>query len=412
MKHSVKKVFSVLLLMIILAASASVFASDSISIKNVLISGNQATANKNTINGDYYVFSQTLSNTGDISGDLIGFGNNAVLGGKIGGNLRFAGNNITINGQIGKNVTMAGAVCDFQGGSVVDGSVMAAAAKINFDGDINGDVLAGGEEIGISGVIDGDVKLNASKITIFDSAVIKGKLICNSQTEPVIGNGALIGSLEKNIIAKDNDIEKNVNEYKSSVAFTAKGIVRLIGNIGILLLLAFLMYKFIPKKYEEHIQAISKKAFVSFAVGLTAIMLSIGVMIAFIIILIISAFLFTPAVAFVFLFTAIAFYMLVFFLSIIPVSAWLGRLFFKDTANKYLSILTGIAIIKVLEYLVSEFGKLTGFGAFGAISFVICAAIALIGGGAIIITLFNSKNKVNAVEEVEVKELIEDSPTD
>ncbi len=159
----------------------------------------------------------------------------------------YAGYNVSVNqADIGGSAFLAGYSVntyksDIKGNLVASGyninvddmtsatSVIAAGAFINVAGTADSAMISGGE-VYFSGNVNGDVNIEAEKVYIDEDACITGKLIVKSVEEPVIPNGAKIGSYKwidvQEEASNQNGAEKIAqNSVLDAVFVTAKSAV-------------------------------------------------------------------------------------------------------------------------------------------------------------------------------------------
>ncbi|MBD3232106.1 MAG: hypothetical protein GF315_00110 [candidate division Zixibacteria bacterium] len=135
--------------------------------RSVVINGN--------INGSAYCADQYTKVLGNINGSLTTFCQDAQINGSIRRNIITIGSSLTLGpeGRVGRDVSF------FGGEAVIEGRVA-------------NDVLIRGDVVIIAGTIEGDVNIEAGKITLLPSAVIKGNLDYKSDRQAKIEDGATI----------------------------------------------------------------------------------------------------------------------------------------------------------------------------------------------------------------------------
>lgn len=177
-----------------------------------------------TINDNFIGFAENIEINGPVNGDIVVAGTNVVINSTVQGDVIAAGSMISIKGTILGNVRVAGATVDLDAiigkntniaaqsfstspSNSIGWSLSYLAETANIKGTVGGHV-DGSATTYVSAVIGGNANIYAnqenSKITLTDSAVIKGNLTYTSTTDPSISAKAVI---QGETIEKDPTIQ-------------------------------------------------------------------------------------------------------------------------------------------------------------------------------------------------------------
>lgn len=126
------------------------------------------------VEGDLIVAAGKVYVTGTVTGDMAAAGGEVVLRGAVGDDLRVAGGDVTVEGTVGDHAVLASGQVNVQEGAEIRGEVRAAGGQV---------VLAGDT---------GAVTVRAGKLTVADTAHVRGDLAYASGKGTAIAEGATI----------------------------------------------------------------------------------------------------------------------------------------------------------------------------------------------------------------------------
>ena len=182
---------------------------------------------------DYVWFGKDLKLSGHtVKNDLIAAGQNLSISECMAnGSFRAAGQDISIKEcYVSENITVAGQYVVIKDCNAK--AVAAAAATASFTGSCE-ELTMYAEKVIIDGEVKGDVVVGASNVEIGENAYIKGTLHISSDNEPVVQNGAEIGSIDLNKIDKASTTE--VKGAFAGLAGTLGIMFAIMGAIGVFL---------------------------------------------------------------------------------------------------------------------------------------------------------------------------------
>lgn len=351
----------VLLLAVSCAAWATEFKSgESVSVKE-----------GTKIDDELYAFAQSVVMSGIVTSDLTAAGNDVRLAeqssiggsanlagstvnvaGKIVDNLRAAGSQVTVSGPVGGNATLAGASVTLAGSGKIARDLFMAGSMIDVEGSVGRNLQVSAEQATVNSIVGGNVSIQAREVNVGPQAVIKGNLVYTSPTEAKIDPGAKITG--KTIYHKG---EAQNNGFAGLMwVFRAIGFVALF-LVGLVPLTAF------PKAVVDVSQTVLRSPWLSMLIGfilLVVVPAAIGILVVTLV-----------GIPLAVIMTA--FYLLVMYISRIPVAFAIGRWVFAKTGkpevSRYLAFFVGLLIFWVLTAipflgpLLSFLGLLLGMGA-------------------------------------------------
>jgi hypothetical protein len=151
-------------------------------------------------------------------------------------------------------------------------------------------------------------------------------------------------------------------------------------------LVAMLLFKLFPKIFIHQSDPIHDKPLQTAGIGLAAIFSILAVFIGLIFLTIFSVLLGAFSLSFVTGMLLTVFYIVLFYLSAIPVSLWFGNVLFKEKYSLPVRFGLGLGIISVTRFILSLLGNLSSVGMlFGFLNFVVGFSIVLFGIGALLI---------------------------
>lgn len=166
-----KRVISIVLLVAPLWCSAQRFEyGENIVIskpanENVYLAGGTITVNA-PIHGDLVVAGGTVTVNDSVSNDIIIAGGEITLNGTAGDDIRFAGGRLNVNRSVSGDLVMTGGTLNLSKNATVGGSLIAGGGEIIVDGKINGFMKAGSGTLVLNGSVSKDLDSRGQKVTI------------------------------------------------------------------------------------------------------------------------------------------------------------------------------------------------------------------------------------------------------
>jgi len=187
---------SILLLLaipvIIFANSANFFLSEGEEYNaNIYWAGEQLIIDGD-VNGDIIAAGNSIIINGNVNGDVLAAAENVRITGTIDGNIRIAAKKITVDGNIKRAVTIAGEAIYLNDKSNIGATALMFARQIESRGNISGNLDGATESLFISGKLT-HTNIKVDKLTISNTAEIRGNLNYESVIEAEIDENALIG---------------------------------------------------------------------------------------------------------------------------------------------------------------------------------------------------------------------------
>ena len=247
-----------------------------------------------------------------------------------------AGQNIKVLGKIYKNIYIAGNAISFTEDSSVGRDAKIVGSDIKLSGRFERNVDAAGNRVIINDktIIDGDTTIYADEIRIAGNVTIEGTLKYNENAKIVINDSAAIKNIEKT-----KAVEENNKVNKKALIL---GIVNL---IVVILVLALVL----PKAIDKTKRIYDNKGFDTYAKNFF-----IGLLIM-ICIPIISLILMASNIGTHLGLITIALYIIGLYIAYGLGAYVIGELIFnrafKLNINKYLIIIMGIVLIKLLAFI-------------------------------------------------------------
>ncbi len=348
--------------------------------------------NDGTIKGDLFVWAQSVSSTGTVNGDIIGAGQDVSLSGTVQGNIRTVGSNVTVSGNVARNVIVCGAVVMVTDSSAIDGSLIACGKNVVVGGKVKGNSVIFGEKIILQGEFFGDVTVNyvnidkkdredidvKDSLTVLPGTVVHGILKYGGGSAD-IQKGAKIADFKwiKPETAKSEGIshKTNTNIWK---------FVKILFTTVVLFLIGLLLNRSFPFIFNGMGEFSRQKPWNAILGGLIAVFSTIPVFVLFIV-LMISAFIVSPAFGLIFGVSAVSIYAALFYFSTIPAGLWLGNLILKNNPNILLRFAMGLILLNLTVFILSLLGDLRIAGQlFSALSFIVKFGAVMLGTGILI----------------------------
>ena len=326
MKKKILFIISIILL--------SLFMINNVYAKEVVDADNNITQE-----GDYdsnrFIAGNNIINKANIDGLSFIAGNDIKVEGKSTYDF-IAGNNITINENIEKDLFVAGNIITIGEDAVIGRDIYIAGSTITIKKNVERDLRVVGDSIDLSGItINGDAKIYTDNIILDKDTVIKGKLSYSEDSNIKGLKKATINSV-KVIKSKEVNNKKDIGDK----------IFDFISNVAACFIVMAVLFFLLPKTLD-------KLNNVELEVG--KILKNIGIGIIFIIVV--------PIISLVALFSGVltpialitfALYIIFIYLASLLVYYIVGKLIISKTVDKnntYLSLLSGIIIVKIIKLI-------------------------------------------------------------
>ncbi|MDQ3075992.1 MAG: hypothetical protein M3Q34_02595 [bacterium] len=203
--------------------SGNVVVSGEEEYKNLYIAGGTIVVNKNIL-GDLFSVGSSINVGGEIEQDLLAIAGNIFVTSPILGDARMAGGNITVNAPVGGDLLVVGGTILINKNVTVAGDLWLAGQMTNINGSIAGDVKVLADEVFINGTINGNLEVDADqKLTFGTESKVLGSIVYSGKNEPVIQDGAQVGTIERKIVEK-----KSESAGSQAIGFIAELIMNLL----------------------------------------------------------------------------------------------------------------------------------------------------------------------------------------
>lgn len=160
--------------------------------EDLYVFGNSITID-GPVYGDIYCAGGTVTVNDSVYGDLVVAGGNVYLRGMVLDDVRAAGGTLTVSGSIAGDLLIAGGTVYVEPaatiggdlalsggtatlGSHITGSVQASGGTVVVNGAIDKSLTFNGGELTLNGVVNGAASIAATKLTIGNSATLKGNV--------------------------------------------------------------------------------------------------------------------------------------------------------------------------------------------------------------------------------------------
>ena len=310
--------FGVLVLVLSVGRPAGVGAATFVDGSDVAVAAGEV------VEGNLYIFGDTVRIEGEVEGDVISAGRRVEVAdsGRIGGDLMAAGQEIIVQGQVTGDVRSAGYVIEAREGTAIGGELVAAGFSIAlrenagiggdamvagaqgiFEGRLEGDLYFAGAALDIQGTVAGDVsaevgdpadgdleaqtfwtrfvpdapevpELSPMGLTLGDAATVGGDLSYSSTSEAKIPDGRVGGEVafdldQRPVAAAETD--RGASESSSPVADWLQGALR--RYLSLLIVGAVLIW-LMPRALEFGRASLQENALPDAGLGLLAMIVA------------------------------------------------------------------------------------------------------------------------------------------
>lgn len=184
---------------------------DSVITEDVYLTGDKIKMDA-TVDGDLVGFCRSLVFEGKLTGAMNVFSYQTVVFGEIENSLRCFCYEVDVNSLVGRDLIAFGYRVNLGPEGTVKNDALIFCNQAILDGNIEGDLTVGCKKVTIGGTIDGDVDLEADRIYLLPTALIKGNLTYKSPQPAKIESGATILGVTdwKEVEEKDKKEGKNL----------------------------------------------------------------------------------------------------------------------------------------------------------------------------------------------------------
>ena len=271
-----------------------------------------------TISGDLVAGLQDLMLSGDIQGDIWAAGQYLRLAGHTKGDLRSAGQRLEIQGKVDGNTLFFGQEFHLAGDGKIGKNLRLGVQEGLLSGQVGSNVIGAVDELVISGKVNGNVDVTVRKITLEETAVIHGFLHYESEEEAVLAPGAEVEGGVERTQPEQEDLTPQLAAERWEEA--KQGLLSFGRVVSWLLLLGFLAVGILwlvifPRQSTEASDTLVAQPLASLGLGFALLVA-------------------TPVAALLLFLTLIGLpsgsvllgcYLILLYLSPIPVLLWLGR---------------------------------------------------------------------------------------
>ena len=290
--------------------------------------------------GSSFVAGDNVKSDKIVDGILFAAGSNVTVSGTNEYGL-YAGNNITVNSTVLKDLFAAGNVISFNKDVNIGRDAYIAGNKIDVSGTINGNLKIYGRSIDLSDThITGELYIGCESVTIGDNVVVDGKIKYND-------DAIVSGSFDSNAVIEKYKTASNENTVNGALkAVSEEKVATAVIAIASIMIVALVLNALFPKINKSLDKKITvKKTFANMGIGFAILIL---LPIAAVIAMITGVGLGIGALA-------LAIYVIALCLSLLPVMVIIGENLltsvFKLKSNQYLSIMTGVIVVKLVSYI-------------------------------------------------------------
>ena len=157
------------------------------------------------VTGDLYAAGGMVKIIGEVEDDLTLAGGNIDISGKVGGNLRVAGGNISLSSAVQEDLLAAGGNIFISESAAITGDLVIAGGNLDLQATVGGAAKIAGGTVVINSTINGNVNIIADqKLTFGPKSKILGKIVYRGNSDPVIQEGAQIGTIDRQPMPKHN----------------------------------------------------------------------------------------------------------------------------------------------------------------------------------------------------------------
>lgn len=323
------------LLSILFIAVAFLFATISVSARGLTTAGSTVTQ-QGKFDSTRFIFGQEVNNKAEVNGISFVAGDKVTLEGKAPYGF-YGGNTVDVSENIKTDAFIAGRYITLTNKAVIGRDAFLAAGSIKVNTTIGRDLRAGGNTIDLSGaIIKGDAYIDAENLILDNNTRVLGKLTYSKDTKVTGLNKDNI----KNIVVTKAKTRQEKKDAGTIILETILStIMSIITAFITMVVILWLLPKLDKKLTKEEVKAstIAKKA-----------LIGLGVLFVVPIVALIAVFtgFLTPIALITFAVYGVSLY-----LASLLVYYIIGNVIDKKwmkKKNKYLSLLVGITIVKIV----------------------------------------------------------------
>jgi cytoskeletal protein CcmA (bactofilin family) len=147
--------------------------------------------------GDLTAFTHSVTVTGEVTGDMFVMAQTIIIDGKVGDSARFFASDVKINGTIDGDVVAFAGDVTLAPGAHVTGDLQAVAGHVVINGTVDGSVDAKGGSVEIGGRIGENVEIKSDEVEVSPDARIGGDLTYTSRNRlDLEGKGIVAGDID------------------------------------------------------------------------------------------------------------------------------------------------------------------------------------------------------------------------
>ena len=338
------------------------FAGESVNVKGQVLGDlfflGKSVRVDGAVSGDLVVGLQDLMLSGDVQGDIWAAGQYLRLAGHTRGDLRSAGQRLEIQGEVDGNTLFFGQEFHLAGDGMIGKNLRLGVQEGRLSGKVGGNVVGAADELVISGEVSGNVDVTVRKITLEETAVIHGFLHYKSEEAAALAPSAEVKGGVEQTQPEQEELTPQLTAERWEEA--KEGLLSFGRIISWLLLLGFLAVGILwllifPGLSTEAADTLVKQPLASLGLGFALLVA-------------------TPVAALLLFLTLIGLpagslllgsYLILLYLSPIPVALWLGRkllqlLRVSENPHLLIAFMIGALLLRLL-FLVPWIGFLTGF---------------------------------------------------
>ncbi len=180
--------------------TGDVVLSTTATYKNLYTAGSNVTVNS-TVSGDAYIAGGSITIDGPVESDVVVAGGTVVLNNAVGGDVRAAGGTLTINSEVAGDVVVAGGKISIGERAKIGGDLIIAGGTVAIDAPVAGKLWASGGDVTINNTVTGPIMVKGAEMVTFGAkAVAKGTISIQAQKEPVVMEGAQVGTIDFKVV--------------------------------------------------------------------------------------------------------------------------------------------------------------------------------------------------------------------
>jgi len=294
-----------------------------------LLSGETLIAGRHE--GDMMVWTASMRVDGEVTGDLFVGTNNVDIAGTVGDSVRAFAESVTVSGTIEGDLLALGARVTILESAHIKGDIHLYVGIATVSGTVDGNVHTTGGEITLGGPVGGDVTLEVDALQLTSNANLMGDLTYTSRRELEMEAGATI--------AGETTFKEKIDEEKDRRIFTKWSVGLWIWFTSAALLVGLALLALLRRLAPAIVSSVGAEPFVGTLIGFGAFLV-IPAASALAILLIISL----PLGVMAFFLYAVALYV-----AKIPVAVWLGHRLLTLMGNAdpspYLALVLGLPIL-------------------------------------------------------------------